>query len=174
MSTEPTTESRTGFDPALLIETHQAGVWRYLRVLGCEPSLADDLTQETFLHLLQGSFREYSTAATAAFLRRTAHNLFVSAMRREKRMTALESIEELDTQWTTWAGADNGDALLETLRGCLQGLGDRARWALEMRFRDRMPRTEIAAALKMTEHGAKNLMQRAKQKLRACIGGKLS
>lgn len=174
MSTEPTTEPRTGFDPAVLIETHQAGVWRYLRVLGCEPALADDLTQETFLQLLQGSFQEYSTAATAAFLRRTAHNLFVTAMRRQKRVTNLENLENLDTEWTMWAGSDNGEALLEALRSCLQQLGDRAKWALEMRFRERLPRSEIAGALKMTEHGAKNLMQRAKEKLRACIGSKLA
>jgi len=34
---------------AALVRAHQAGVWRYLRFLGCEPSEADDLVQETFL-----------------------------------------------------------------------------------------------------------------------------
>ena len=29
-------------------EEHQAGVWRYLRYVGCEPPEADDLTQDTF------------------------------------------------------------------------------------------------------------------------------
>jgi cysteinyl-tRNA synthetase len=33
----------SGFDPVRLIETHQAGIWRYLRVLGCDAALADDL-----------------------------------------------------------------------------------------------------------------------------------
>jgi RNA polymerase sigma-70 factor (ECF subfamily) len=41
--------------------------------------------------------------------------------------------------------------------------------ALDMRFRDRSSRSEIAVALGITEHGAKNLMQRAKQQLRVCI-----
>jgi RNA polymerase sigma-70 factor (ECF subfamily) len=52
-------------------------------------------------------------------------------------------------------------------------LTDRARLALEMRFRDRGSRAEIAAALGITEHGAKNLMQRAKQQLRDCIKRKV-
>ena len=37
--------------PAELIERHQRGVWRYLRMLGCDSSTADDLTQETFLQV---------------------------------------------------------------------------------------------------------------------------
>ncbi|HCK71704.1 MAG TPA: sigma-70 family RNA polymerase sigma factor, partial [Planctomycetaceae bacterium] len=31
-----------------MITQHQSGVWRYLRVIGCEATLADDITQETF------------------------------------------------------------------------------------------------------------------------------
>ena len=42
-------QSEVGFDPVQLIETYQAGVWRYLRAMGCEASLADDLTQEVNL-----------------------------------------------------------------------------------------------------------------------------
>jgi RNA polymerase sigma-70 factor (ECF subfamily) len=37
-----------------------------------------------------------------------------------------------------------------------------------------MPRAQIAEGLEMTEHGAKNLMQRAKQQLRECIRGKMT
>jgi len=48
-------------------------------------------------------------------------------------------------------------------------LSDRARKALEMRFRDQQSREQIAATLEISEHGAKNLMQRAKQQLRACV-----
>ncbi|MBM4004483.1 MAG: sigma-70 family RNA polymerase sigma factor [Planctomycetes bacterium] len=173
MSTGSSTDSSIGFDPAVLIQTHQSGVWRYLRVLGCDRALADDLTQETFLNVLQVPFRDYSAAATAAYLRRTAHNLFVTAMRRAKQVTAVEHLEELDRDWTNWARSDNGESLLESLKECLQHLGERARWALEMRFQRRMPRAQIAEGLKMTEHGAKNLMQRAKQQLRECIRGKM-
>ncbi|MEQ8785931.1 MAG: sigma-70 family RNA polymerase sigma factor [Pirellulaceae bacterium] len=169
-STPPTTGlGPTGFDPARLIEQHQAGVWRYLRVLGCEPSLAEDLTQETFLLVLEKPFDDYNPAATAAYLRRVAHNLFITTRRRAGRVTTVEDVESLDSAWKEWSGDDNAETALAALRSCLEKLTDRARWALEMRFRDKLPRLEIATALEITEHGAKNLMQRAKQQLRQCV-----
>jgi len=157
------------FDPAKLIETHQAGVWRYLRALGCERELANDITQETFLAILQKPFDDYDRRATAAYLRTVARNLFISAMRKAGRVVPVEDIEAVDTTWNRWMGVDDGEELLDKLRECLQGLTERARWALEMRFKDRLPRVEIAENLGITEHGAKNLMQRAKKQLRSCI-----
>lgn len=163
----------TAFDPARLIADHQAGVWRYLRALGCEANLAEDLTQETFLAVLQRPFEEQSPAATAAYLRRTAYHLLVSHHRRSGKVVAVEDIEEWDRTWSRWAGEDHGEDLLAALRDCFRSLGERARLALELRFRDRVSRAGIAAHLQMTEDGAKNLMQRAKQKLRECIERKL-
>jgi len=161
------------FDPVHLVAEHQAGVWRYLRTLGCDSSLAEDLTQETFLAVFQRPFQDYNRSATASYLRRTAHNLYVSLQRRAGKITTVEDIELLDQSWHRWAAEDNGEAVLAALRECLEKLSGRARLALQLRFRDRESRANIAAALEITEHGAKNLMQRAKQKLRACIESKL-
>jgi RNA polymerase sigma-70 factor (ECF subfamily) len=172
-TTGPTTQA-TGFDAARLIECHQAGVWRYLRVLGCDPGLADDLTHDTFLAVLQKPFDDFSTAATAAYLRRVAYNLFISHRRRAKKSTFVEHLEIIDNRFVQWAGDDNGQAAIDALRECLQRLGPRARRSLEMRFRDGSSRGQIAEELAITEHGAKNLMQRAKQQLRECVEGKIS
>lgn len=163
----------TGFDPARLIEQHQAGVWRYLRALGCDPAQAEDLTQETFLAVLQKPFDDYNPAATGSYLRKVAYHRFVSQQRRAGRLVLMAEVDEIDQRWDRWAGGDQGEAMLDALRDCLQQLTQRARWALQMRFRDRQTRAGIAAALSITEHGAKNLMQRAKQQLRLCIEGKL-
>ena len=38
----PEADQATGFDPVRLIQTYQAGVWRYLRAMGCEAALAED------------------------------------------------------------------------------------------------------------------------------------
>jgi RNA polymerase sigma-70 factor, ECF subfamily len=167
-------QDTSGLDPATLIQRYQTGIWRYLRALGCDPSEADDLTQETFLAVLQHTFVDYGPSATAAYLRRVAHNQLVSARRRAGKVVAVEDIEQFDRAWEDWAGNDEGEARLDALRECLQQLTDRARMALDMRFRDRESRSEIAAALGITEHGAKNLMQRAKQQLRICIERKLA
>jgi len=163
-----------GFDPQRLIETHQAGVWRYLRALGCDAALADDLTQDTFLRVLQQPFQDYSPAATAAYLRRAAYHLFISTQRRAGRVVSLDDLDAIDNSWTRLAGEDSGEELLGALRECLEQLTERARLALEMRFRDERSRAEIAAKLSLSEDGAKNLLQRAKERLRDCLEGKIS
>jgi RNA polymerase sigma-70 factor, ECF subfamily len=167
-------QDRADLDPAALIERYQVGIWRYLRALGCDPSEADDLTQDTFLAVLQHSFVDHGPTATAAYLRRVAYNQLVTVRRRSGRVTAVEDIEQFDRAWEDWAGNDEGEARLDALRECVQQLTDRARMALDMRFRDRASRSEIAAMLGISEHGAKNLMQRAKQQLRVCIERKMA
>jgi RNA polymerase sigma-70 factor (ECF subfamily) len=168
------TQTAAGFDPVRLIQTYQVGIWRYLRALGCEASLAEDLTQDTFLAVLQRPFQDVSPAATSAYLRKTALNMLISHERRAGRVRPVSDIELLDRTWTRWAGEDDGETALNHLRECLDRLTERARLALEMRFRGEHTRQEIATALEITEHGAKNLMQRAKLQLRECIDSKLN
>lgn len=161
------------FDAARLIADFQTGVWRYLRALGCKPAEADDLTQETFVIILEKPFQQYNDRATAAYLRRVAHNLFVSQKRREGKVVAMEDVERIAEQWEQLSGHDDGDDLLEALKDCFSRLTERAQLSLNLRFRERASRERIAEALEITEHGAKNLMQRAKKQLRSCIEEKL-
>lgn len=157
------------FDAAKLIRDHQSGVWRYLRALGAEPPLAEDLTQETFLAVLRKPFEQYHPAATSAYLRKVAHNLFVTHCRRQQSTTTLTDLDRIEIDWSRWTRQDNGEDLILALRECLQSISPRAQTALQMRFRDRASRNEIAEALKLSPDGAKNLMQRAKKALRDCI-----
>lgn len=166
------TSTNTENDPRVLVEKFQAGIWRYLRTLGCESSLADDLVQDTFVTVLQKPFEHYSDAASASYLRRVALNLFISFKRREGKVVATENIEAISDAWQDWVVDDSGDELVASLNNCLTELTERARWALKMRFHDKMSRTEIADNLEITEHGAKNLMQRAKKQLRDCLEAK--
>ncbi len=162
--------------PEELIRTHQSGLWRYLRMLGCDASLADDLTQEAFLKVLRrDSFTQHSDSATAAYLRRTAHNLLVSLHRKGGRRKTTFTSDPLDEIWDRWAGQDlTGDEAIDSLRECMQSLSERAQMALKMRFADDSSRASIAEALEITEHGARNLMQRAKQQLKDCVQQKRS
>lgn len=160
-------------EPAQLIEKFQAGTWRYLRALGCDDSLADDLTQDTFVIVLQKPFEQYSDAATASYLRRVAHNLFISYQRRQSKVTVVEDLELFESCWIQWIRDDSGDELVDSLKRCMSLLTKRAMWAIKMRYRDQLSRKQIADNLEITEHGAKNLMQRAKQQLRNCIEGKI-
>ena len=176
-------EGAGGFDAAQIIQEHQAGVWRYLRVLGCNAAEAEDLTQETFLAVLEKPFQVYERAATAAYLRQIARNLLINARRRASRggvtmrnmgeaNIAERNIAEMnaaEAAWLRWSGHDDGAERLAALRRCLETLTARARQALELRFGQQASRADIATALGLTEDGAKNVLQRAKQHLRACI-----
>jgi RNA polymerase sigma-70 factor (ECF subfamily) len=62
---------------------------------------------------------------------------------------------------------------MEILERCLQRLSERARVAIEMKYRDEASRSQIATKLAMGEHGVKNLLQRAKEQLRQCIESQL-
>lgn len=163
-------------DPAQLIADHQVGLWRYLRALGCESNEAEDLTQETFLAVLRKPFEYYGKAAAASYLRKVAYHRFISARRKTSKEVLTDELERIDENWSRWLtqSQNDGSEAIDFLKECLRQLTKRAHWALEMRFRDKLTRVEIAKNLEITEHGAKNLMQRAKQKLRDCIEGKLS
>ncbi len=160
-------------DLTALVTLHQNGVWRYLRALGCDASLADDLTQDTFLEVMRRPFVQYNERATAAYLRRVAHNFFISRRRRDGRMTVTENAEALEESWMRWAGFDSGDRSIEALTGCFEQLTERAKLALRLRFAEDSSRQSIAESLGISEHGAKNLMQRAKNQLRECVEKKL-
>lgn len=156
-----------------LVQQHQVMVWRYLRALGADAALAEDLTQDTFLEIMRRPLEQYNEAATAAYLRRVAHNLFISRRRRESRMTVTQHAEQFETAWLRWAGFDSGNDLLDNLKDCFARLTYRAQLALRLRFAEDASRQVIAASLDISEHGAKNLMQRAKSQLRECLENKM-
>ncbi len=156
-----------------LVQQHQVMVWRYLRALGADAALAEDLTQDTFLEIMRRPLEQYNDAATASYLRRVAHNLFISRRRRESRMTVTQHAEQFETAWLRWAGFDAGNDLLDNLKECFARLTHRAQLALRLRFAEDASRQVIAAALNITGHGAKNLMQRAKSELRECLENKI-
>ena len=144
-------------------------------MLGCDSATADDLTQETFLRVLsRDNFIQHNDAATSGYLRRTAYNLLVSRHRKLGRVQTVAEPAVLDVIWERWAGKDlSGDYAVDALRACLQTLTERAQQALRMRFAEEASRVEIGEALGITDHGARNLMQRAKQQLRQCVEEKL-
>ena len=177
MSTKPIQSPQTDsiLDASALITDHQAGVWRYLRAIGCDQSLADDLTQETFFAVLRRPFVQVNSNATSSYLRRVAYHLLISYRRRQKKMMVTSELEHLDSQWLRWAGADsNENDLADRLAECFGRLTARAQLSLRLRFTEGASREHIAKELGISEHGAKNLMQRAKAQLKLCLDEKLN
>ena len=154
-----------------LIERFQRGIWRYLRALGCDTPTADDLCQDTFLEVMQRPFVELEERATAAYLRQVAFHKFISHRRHYDRWVMMDSdvLETFDDCWAEYTTDDTGDEMIKALTECLSQLSNRAQLALKMLYHDRASRDEIAMALGVGPHGAKNILQRAKYKLREML-----
>jgi RNA polymerase sigma-70 factor, ECF subfamily len=159
-------------DPRLLIESHQAELWRYLRYLGCEAAEAEDLTQEAFLIALSGPVWDIDGSRRAAYLRTVARNLFFKSRRRS--LPLLEDVEESERTWTAFARQDGGSSHLEALRGCVESLDGRAKQAIQLRYESRASHGAMAASLELGEEGVKTLLRRLKERLRECIQRKLA
>ena len=160
-------------DLTQLVVQHYATVWRYLRLLGCDSSLAEDLCQETFLSVLEKPLVELNEKATAAYLRMVAKNLFVDEVRR-RRKAVPSDLDQADVAWEEVERNDAGQTWVEALRGCLQSLAGRPRQAIELQYRERFSVAAIAQSLGMKESGVKTLLGRAKRQLRDCVERKVA
>ncbi len=158
---------------AALVRSHQAGVWRYLRYLGCCAMEADDLTQETFLVVFRDGFEDRSSVQTAAYLRTVARNRLLTVRRSQKKAPEVD-LEAAEAVWVETVGERGMDDYLVALEDCLAvGVTPRVRRALEMLYRDRLSRSEIADELEMAVEGVKTLLRRARSALRECVERKL-
>ncbi len=157
-------------DMAALVQTHQAGVWRYLRFLGCDPALADDMTQETFLAVFRKPFEFRSPRETAAYLRTVARNHLLMARRKEGNSPRSVDLDAAEAVWAQAAGDDGLDDYLVALGHCLEvAVSPRTRRALELQYRDQATRAEIATELTLAVEGVKTLLRRARDVLRDCV-----
>jgi RNA polymerase sigma-70 factor (ECF subfamily) len=162
-------------DLATLVQTHQAGVWRYLRYLGAERTEADDLTQETFLAFTRAEFVQRDERQTAGYLRTVARNQLLVLRRRQDREINTVDLEAADSVWATAADADGSlDGYLDALRTCLDELRSRPRQAIDLHYRDGSGREAIARQLDMKPDGVKSLLRRTRDLLRECVQRKVS
>ena len=157
-------------DRETLVRRHHLGVWRYLRFLGADRTLADDLTQETFLVFLRKPFTFQGHEPTAAYLRGIARYTYLEARRQRSSEPAMDAA---DAVFVECAGESQGDAYFDALQECERTLAGKAREAVQLQYRDQLSLEAIGAALEMKANGVKTLLQRARQHLRDCIERRL-
>lgn len=157
---------------AALVHAHQAGVWRYLRYLGCCPMEADDLTQETFLVVFRNGFEERSPEQTASYLRTVARNRLLMLRRSQKKAPQVD-LEAAEVVWAETVGDGDMNEYVVALEECLERVTPRVRQVLDMLYGDRISRAEIADRLDMAFEGVKTLLRRARSSLRECVERKV-
>ena len=162
-------------DLAELMEAHQAELFRYLRFIGADYSVAEDVVQEAFL----GAFQAKSIPdlddqqARRAWLRRIAHNRFIDHCRRHQRSPVSFSSTQAESAESFWQDEffqhDEGFGCMEALEYCLQKLNQRQRAMIDAFYAARRSRDDIASSLGISSDGVKMSLRRIRQALGECI-----
>lgn len=160
-----------------LIRTHQQAIYRYVRCLGAEPVVADDVVQETFLAANRKAAAFTDDGHARAVLRGMARNLFLTECRRDRRQARLaqqlalveddpKAIELLD-------GLDVWAERIEALRDCVKSLPEPQASLIQQRYVNGTPRAQMAQQAGMSEDGIKSSLRRIRTALARCIESKL-
>jgi RNA polymerase sigma-70 factor (ECF subfamily) len=148
-------------------------VWRFLRWLGADCALADDLAQEAMLRLVKQPPHATATNVLAAWLRTTALRLFTTARARRREDVPFDDETALLAAWQRWAAHDAGSSRLDALDACLRNLAPTSRSALDLVYRHRLPLPQVAALLQLRVPGLKSLLARTRAQLHRCIEHRL-
>ncbi|MGC9350130.1 MAG: RNA polymerase sigma factor [Anaerolineae bacterium] len=156
-----------------LYERYSGPVFGYLLRLSADPSVADELTGETFYRamLALDSFR--GDASVKTWLLRIARNLYFRRAQRDKRTCSLEQIE-------AWGGvfsateATPETELLERERSsaiqrALLSLSESDRSILLLKAQEGMLCKEIASVLDISISAVKVRLYRARRRLAAAL-----
>lgn len=145
-----------------------ADLHRFVRVLGASHAEADDAVQETFLQVLRKPFEQRSRPETAGYLRTVAKNVFLKSLRSTRKVVPVD-MQTIEQDWAEVAGDDGAQSKVEALKRCIAGLDEREKQVLHMRFTLNYTREQMGSALSLSDGGVKNLLERVKFKLKACV-----
>ncbi len=170
----------------LLIRTHQAMVFRYLRYMGAAADVAEDVAQETFLAAYKSATVPLEDAQTeagrcAAWLRGVARNQLLMYFRKARSnpissdpVILEQALEQADEVWHAEL-LRNGDGFdyHDALQNCMSHLQGTQKKLLDMFYGEEFSRAQIAEALNMSEDGVKSFLRRVRSALRKCVQQRL-
>ena len=155
-----------------LYERHAPEVRRFAYYLCGDPTLADDVTSETFVRawVARGWIRQ---ATVRSYLFTIARNVYRDAGRRARGQEAALSADIPDKRAGAEASLEHASDV-QVVLAALRELDDLDRSAVLMRALDEMPYDEIAVALGLSAGAMKVRVHRARMKLmqaRTPLGG---
>jgi RNA polymerase sigma-70 factor (ECF subfamily) len=146
-----------------IFERHAQDVYRFTLFLSADPSLAEEVTQETFVRAWVAR-EEISGGTVKAYLLTIARNLFLAEKKRAMRQMPVDHtlVDPSPGPEALVEGRVALNAVLEALRAIPEI--DRA--ALLMSAQDHLPYAAVANALGLSTAAVKVRVHRARLKLR--------
>jgi RNA polymerase sigma-70 factor (ECF subfamily) len=180
MSSAPSSGARVPTDSSAVAERYRAAIYRYVSRLVANSSLADDLTQETFVRVHQHLDELKEHAALEAWLYRVATNVCYDHFRRRDQRQPGLPLPGQDDGWdppVAEADALRPDQLLErsemsdcVLRFLIE-LPEARRRVLILHDLQGYTNPEIARLLGLSLENVKIRLHRARARLRAELSG---
>jgi RNA polymerase sigma factor (sigma-70 family) len=157
---------RAGSEPAFetIVERYRRALMRYVSRL-LPPERAEDVVQQSFVNAYEAMHRDDAELNLRPWLYRIAHNTALNALR-DRGLRHDELDDRID-------GVERPDQALERTQGlrevlvAVQALPDRQRDAIVLRELEGRSYEEIALALGVTDGAVRQLLNRARNSLRA-------
>src|SRR5262245_44777865 len=143
-----------------LFERYRGPIWRFFRRRVAEAARAEELAQDVFVAVLQGTTRYEPRASFRSFLFAIAFNLLLA----DRRKSAHHPVETLDADVPA-IRADLDTALW--VRGALESLDSRDREILMLREYEQLTYDDIAEVLTLPINTVRSRLFRARLALKA-------
>jgi RNA polymerase sigma factor (sigma-70 family) len=158
-------------DFGALVDTHQTEILRYLCRLTGEPSVAEDLFQDTFLRAFGRFGRLRPDSNPRAWLYRIATNVFLNHRRSTGRRSEVALTVDVPSESPSPDMAHDGRAALGALSAAIGRLPPRQRAAFVQRRLQGLGYREVSEALGGTEAAARANVYQAVRRLRRELSG---
>lgn len=152
---------------ALLYRRHVGAIYRYIHLRVGREDLAEDLTADVFLKMLEGieSF-DYRGVPFAAWLFRIAHDRVVDYFRRQAGKETVSLGERLRAPGEGPAATTEAALARERLRQALGWLTEEQQQVVVLKFGEGLTNAEVGRLMGKSEGAVKSLQHRALASLR--------
>lgn len=158
---------------ATVYDSYSPALYRYLYRRVGNAALAEDLTGQVFLKLLEAIRREQLWHSSfSGWLYRIAHNLVMDHFRKHGSQTTVELEEWLESGARGPDGQVEHHLRLDEIRQALNELTEEQSQVILLRFGEGLSNKEVADMMGKTEGAIKGLQHRALHALRHLLVGK--
>jgi RNA polymerase sigma-70 factor, ECF subfamily len=159
----------------MLMERYQVKAARAAFLITHDPSMAQDVVQETFIHIYQRINQFDETLPLEPYLIRSVINASLNAARGDKRRASLDDENELENLLDRAASVESQVEFVQLQQAVLDALSKlspRQRAVIVQRYYLDMSEREMALTLGTAPGTVKWLLNAARQRLRHLLGQK--